>query len=503
MFSLRKTLTATAVAAAVLVAPAAANAATITVDTGDDGVGGCTLRNAIESADGNANQPGCTATNLPYGNDTVVVPAGVASPILLGTEIAAGGMGTLTVQGPGVGNLDVRGGAGFRVFHIVGTGAVTISGLTISNGNQTGTAAQGGGVRVAVGGNLTLNNVTVTGNTVTASGMNTFVAADGGAIYSDGGLFIFDSTISNNSATAALTAGVAGQSSAAAGAGVFVSGASDLAIHRSTISGNTATATAPGGTDGSFATAGGIQIGNGGTNNATIGRTTISGNQLSASNPAFGGGIYANAGIATILSSSTITKNTASGAANVSGSGVNLGNTIVSNPQGGGPNCGNLAGSSTAGFNLEDANTCGFSGPSDQPSVAVTGLDPNLANNGGPTMTHALLPGSPAIDEGHGLAHTTDQRGAPFARPVDFPGVANDPDGDGGDIGAFELQQACAGQATPATSCTPPTGNPPTVVPLVPTTTNPPAPPPARKKKCKKKKKRGAAAAKKCKKRKK
>jgi hypothetical protein len=58
-----------------------------------------------------------------------------------------------------------------------------------------------------------------------------------------------------------------------------------------------------------------------------------------------------------------------------------------------------------------------------------------LADNGGPTWTHALLPGSPAIDAGGGsAAPATDQRGLPRPR---------DGNGDGGavvDIGAFEVQ---------------------------------------------------------------
>jgi hypothetical protein len=62
------------------------------------------------------------------------------------------------------------------------------------------------------------------------------------------------------------------------------------------------------------------------------------------------------------------------------------------------------------------------------------GLDPLLAplgNNGGPTLTHKLKKGSPAINKGSnppGL--TTDQRGAPFKRKIG-PAV---------DIGAFERQ---------------------------------------------------------------
>jgi len=64
----------------------------------------------------------------------------------------------------------------------------------------------------------------------------------------------------------------------------------------------------------------------------------------------------------------------------------------------------------------------------------LVGLDPKigpLQDNGGPTWTHALLPGSPAIDAGDSTLYqvpTDDQRGVP--RPQ---GVAVD-------IGAFEYQ---------------------------------------------------------------
>ncbi len=119
-------------------------------------------------------------------------------------------------------------------------------------------------------------------------------------------------------------------------------------------------------------------------------------------------------------------------------------------------------------------------------------LAATLANNGGPTQTLALQPTSPMIDKGSsgGLTDAThDQRG--FTRPVEFSGIPNAAAGDGTDIGAFEVQLACAGQATPSTSCSPP--SPPTQ----PTTT------PSKKKKCKKKGKKAAAAKKKCKKKKK
>ena len=65
-------------------------------------------------------------------------------------------------------------------------------------------------------------------------------------------------------------------------------------------------------------------------------------------------------------------------------------------------------------------------------------LNTTLANNGGPTETHALLAGSPAIDSGaNPLGLTLDQRGTGFPRAVDMPLITNANTG-GPDIGAFE-----------------------------------------------------------------
>jgi hypothetical protein len=74
-----------------------------------------------------------------------------------------------------------------------------------------------------------------------------------------------------------------------------------------------------------------------------------------------------------------------------------------------------------------------------------------LQENGGPTETMAPAAGSPAIDAGSAFGEATDQRGDP--RPVDFPGIANAAGGDGADIGAFEVQQACATEANPSEAC--------------------------------------------------
>jgi hypothetical protein len=67
----------------------------------------------------------------------------------------------------------------------------------------------------------------------------------------------------------------------------------------------------------------------------------------------------------------------------------------------------------------------------------ILGQDPllgPLADNGGPTKTHALLPGSPAIDAGNRSGLSVDQRG--YKRPINVIGIPNV--SDGADIGAYE-----------------------------------------------------------------
>jgi hypothetical protein len=90
------------------------------------------------------------------------------------------------------------------------------------------------------------------------------------------------------------------------------------------------------------------------------------------------------------------------------------------------------------GYNVQSSgDACGFDRETDQVNVSAGDLNlGELADNGGPTMTHALLPGSVAIDaiaaedcvDADGEPLTSDQRG--FTRPV----------GGGCDVGAFEVQ---------------------------------------------------------------
>jgi hypothetical protein len=110
-----------------------------------------------------------------------------------------------------------------------------------------------------------------------------------------------------------------------------------------------------------------------------------------------------------------------------------LQNSIVANNSGG-----NCSGPMTShGYNMSSDATCNFSNSGDRNNInPMLGL---LQNNGGPTQTMALQPGSPAIDAGNpsgctdGQGHllTTDQRGYSRQDPEDTGGC---------DMGAYERQ---------------------------------------------------------------
>jgi hypothetical protein len=127
---------------------------------------------------------------------------------------------------------------------------------------------------------------------------------------------------------------------------------------------------------------------------------------------------------------------------------VTLRNTLLAANTG--DNCSTATGGSIAdgGGNLEDGTGCGFTDPSSQ-SNASPGLDPGgLKDNGGPTQTIALFPGSQAIDRGVD-AVCTDTAGV---NGLDQRGETRPRDGDGDgtsrcDAGAFELNpQSCRGR---------------------------------------------------------
>jgi hypothetical protein len=168
--------------------------------------------------------------------------------------------------------------------------------------------------------------------------------------------------------------------------------------------------------------------------------STFSGNSSGSTGQAgaiLNGGLFQSSGTL-VINNGTLSGNTAGegrGGAifNVKGSTVVLRNSIVANSTG--ENCHGTI--TSEGYNLSSDDTCHLNREGD-----INGLDPllgPLSDNGGPTQTHAPLPGSPAIDAGnpHGCRDInrhllkTDQRGYP--RP-------NTEDTGGCDMGAFERQ---------------------------------------------------------------
>lgn len=336
----------------------------------------CTLRAAI------------TTANFLGGVHVINVPAGT---IVLASNLSL--FASITFNGAGTSSTVVSGNGVAQVFVFSLNGLnVAMNNLTIANG----VASAGAGVFVSSSSTLSLLRVLVTNNNASAG------IRQGGGLYVAGTLNLTDSTVSNNSA-------------ANAGGGIRVTSGGTANIANSTIVGNSALT--PGASGGGIESQGVLVIVN----------STVSGNTISNGG---GSGIAVDSGSADI-SFTTI-------AANSGGNGnpqlsrtppatLTMRGNIVANPTQG-INCAGLAAGISAGNNLDSGNTCSFSAAGD-----LTNSNPllaALANNGGPTQTHALQAGSPAINAGPttGTIPATDQRGAGFARVLN--GQA--------DIGAFE-----------------------------------------------------------------
>jgi hypothetical protein len=93
---------------------------------------------------------------------------------------------SLTITGPGAGNLTVSGHQASRVFEVATATTVTLSGLAISNGSVTGNSNGGG---ILNNGTLPVSNSTLSGNSGT-----------GGGIANGSTLTVVGSTLSGNSA---------------------------------------------------------------------------------------------------------------------------------------------------------------------------------------------------------------------------------------------------------------------------------------------------------------
>lgn len=273
-------------------------------------------------------------------------------------------------------------------------------------------AAKGGGVR-ALGG-VFLRRSHVTGNRARAAAAD----ADGGGIHAQYVLAAFQNTISGNSASG-------DGSHYARGGGIF---ASDyLRIEYSTVSDNRADS------------GGGLHAGHSaGFQVPVLTNTTISGNHARGA----AGGVFAERSIK--LYNSTVTGNTAvfdfgAGLYLLDGD-AELHSTIVANNSTGdglrAADIGGHAGAAITGsHNLVIASTLAL--PAD--TLAADPMLGPLADNGGGVETHALLPGSPAIDAGDNPRDLHyDERGA-ICPPVGPCADAERTLGAATDIGAFEF----------------------------------------------------------------
>ena len=388
----------------------------IVTNTNDDGLG--SLRRALNNVNANPSakisfDPKVFGPGMPR---TIKLTSG---PLVVRQSVA--------LNGPGQNLLTISGNNASRVFNInvssvqisPNSSTANISGLTV----EGGAALLGGGIFVN-GGALNLTDCTVSGNTASGQG------GAGGGIENFGNTTLTRCTISGNTAPNGLGGGidsyisatltmtdctVAGNSAAQGGG---LSGLAGVAfLNNCTLSGNSAT---QGG--GAYASSGLFFF-----------NCTVSGNTATS-----GGGLYSarNGGI--FLFSSTVSANiatTGSGLYTDNGGTSSVSTTILAGNKNG-ANIVNNSGTITSGGSNLIGNGNGFTndpnhanpnstGNHDQTGVTNPGLAP-LQNNGGPTQTMALLPGSPAIDADFSGNAAPDQRGV--ARPI---GVRND-------IGAFE-----------------------------------------------------------------
>lgn len=334
--------------------------------------GAGSLRQAIIDANNNA------------GLDDVVFDSSIRGAINLATalpnlaedvNILGNGADIATIS-----RSQAAGTPDFGIFHVNPNVTVNIRNVTITNGK----AAAGGGIFNE--GTLTIEHVVVAGN---------FATQTGGGI--SNGTFPPTSTPILN----VISSSIVGNANLAGGFG-----------------------------------AGGINSEAGAIN---VINSTISNNQAITSNSAGGIGIY---GGTALIQHSTISGNTAS---NQSGGGIDafggqvvIFNTIVAGNSGGG-NADVEGDFTSTGHNLiGKLDTATGFGNSDLTGTIASPLDAKLGalqDNGGPTPTHALLAGSPAIDAGDNTNPSpNDQRGGLR--------IANNTI----DIGAFEVQPNIATQ---------------------------------------------------------
>jgi predicted outer membrane repeat protein len=428
-----------------LFAVASAHAASIVVDRTDDdetasactaAPGDCSLRGAVTAAIATEEEEDVITFDA-----TVFATPQVITLTAANGPISTSGAVTLAIDGPGAGLLAISGGDAIGILEISGS-AVTIEGLTFRNAvgairnlgplvisdsvfaDNQDTASDGGAAirassRVTVNNCLFTNNVSdgfggaitisfgllhVSGSTFTGNSSG----GRGGAINTHASFTITGSTFTGNTAwlggavfagtdNNVITASTFAGNSAQDGGAILNIG--NLRLTNSTITGNSAVAV-----DGQGGKGGGLS-------NEFVARvvnTTISSNTATT-----GGGIYQNPNhgvIAQTVKNSIIASNTGGDCWN---NGTGSGNIDTTDP------------------GVDPVGAC-------EGATHATAADVKLAplaDNGGPTWTQALLPGSIAIDA---VADCTNLESTPAAVTTDQRGVAR-PQGTACDVGAFEL----------------------------------------------------------------
>ena len=328
-----------------------------------------------------------SAINSANGNseaDTIILAADITLTSAL-PQITS----EITIEGRG---FTLDGNNSCRVLDITSAGNLTINNVTIANGSVTG---GGGGIYNL--GTLVVNHCTFSGNSA-GGGPN----GRGGGIYNDGTLTVNDSTFTGNTADNA-------------GGGIYNhNNSAASSINNSTFSGNSA------------------RYGGGLLNNATGSTLTVNNSTFTANSAGRnGGGIRNNQTL-------TLNRNIVSGNTALTASEVYSNTNAITSAN----NYNVFAHSGLTDAQAFSGFTPGandYNASSDGNNIALGSiLDTILADNGGPTKTHALVSGSPAIDR----APTADCSG------TDQRGAARNYDGDGSsssnecDSGAYEVRES-------------------------------------------------------------
>ena len=361
----------------------------------DDTTQSGSLRWAVNQA---SNTPGDHIIRLAAGTYQISI-SGIGSANNGDLDITGAGRLQIVGAGAGATTIEIVSQAASRIFDVGSGATLELSGLTLKGASGSASSA-GGVIRVNGGASLSMTDSVIDGGRSNSDGGALYIASaatatlqrveirnaqtsggssNGGAIYNAGTLTLTDSTLAGN-----RSGGDGGALYQAATSGT-------LTLRNVTLSGNTA-----GDQGGALYS----------RSHLSLVSVTVAGNQANGSG-ASGGGVYLESGLTvqarnTLFSANT---NASGGASHLAGPGTfsSLGNNLYT----------------------------GAASPSGAVASDVLTTDAKLAalaSNSGPTQTHRLLAGSPAIDAGSSDAAvpSTDQRGAPRY-------------GSAPDIGAYEL----------------------------------------------------------------